>query len=338
MSQPRIILAGGSGFIGQALARELRRRDYPVTILTRSPRTRTDGIAEIQWDGRNPGEWVKALDGAEAVVNLAGQNINCPHTSENLATITSSRVDSVCALAAALPRLSQPPRTWVQASAVGFYGDTGDRVCDETSPAGAGHLAGVCRQWEDALGSAPASGAVFRAPAENPQRTEYSPTESPDARARPAAPGAGALPRQVVLRIGFVLGREGGALPVLSKITKLFLGGAVGGGRQYISWIHLTDLIRMLVAAITEDLTGVYNAVGPEPVTNAEFMRELRRVYHRPWSPPAPEFAVRLGSRLMNSEASLALMSARCVPRRMLERGFKFEFGKLDAALRDLCR
>ena len=175
MSQPRIILAGGSGFIGQALACELRRRDYAVTILTRSPRTRTDGIAEIQWDGRNPGEWVKALDGAEAVVNLAGQNINCPHTPENLATITSSRVDSVRALAAALPRLTQPPRTWVQASAVGYYGDTGDRVCDETSPAGACKLAEVCRQWEDALGSVPASGAVFRAPAENPKRTEYSP-------------------------------------------------------------------------------------------------------------------------------------------------------------------
>jgi len=216
--------------------------------------------------------------------------------------ITSSRVDSVCALTAARPRLAQPPRAWVQASAVGFYGDTGDRLCDETSPGGTGNLADICRHWEEAL---------------------------------PAPPPPS--PRRVILRIGFVLGREGGALPVLSKLTKLFLGGAAGSGRQYISWLHLTDLIRMFVAAIENDLSGIYNAVGPEPVTNSGFMRELRRACHRPWSPPVPEFAVRLGSRLMNSEASLALISTRCLPKRFLEHGFKFEFGRLDAALRDLC-
>lgn len=298
----RIVLAGGSGFIGQALARELQKRSYQVTILTRSPRARADGIAEIQWDGQHAGPWEKSLEGALAVVNLAGQNINCPHTPENLATLTASRVDSVHALAAALPRLAQPPSVWVQASAVGFYGDTSGRLCDETSPNGTGNLADICRHWEAAL------------------------------------PGVGQSgPRQVILRIGFVLGNEGGALPVLRKLTKMFLGGSVGSGRQYISWIHLHDLIRMFVAALEENLSGVYNAVGPNPATNAEFMRNLRHACHRPWSPPAPEFAVRLGSRLMKSEAALALMSSRCAPRRFLERGFKFEFDRLDAALQELC-
>jgi uncharacterized protein (TIGR01777 family) len=301
MSEQRVILAGGSGFIGQALARELHQRGYQVVILSRTPRTRTDGLLELPWDGATAGPWVKALEGAEAVVNLAGRNINCPHTPENLAAIKSSRVNSVHALAAALPQLTRIPRVWVQAGAVGFYGDTGDRMCDEISPGGTGPLAGVCRDWEHAFLGLP----------------------SP-------------RPRQVVLRIGFVLGKEGGALPVLSKLTRFFLGGTVGNGRQYISWIHLADLTRMFAAAIADDLSGVYNAAGPAPVTNAVFMKSLRRAWHRPWSPPAPVFAVRLGCRLMNSEPSLALISTRCVPRRFQERGFKFAFPDLDMALRDL--
>ena len=303
MSQKRVILAGGSGFIGQSLARALRQRDYQVVVLTRTPRERLDGVTELAWDGINPGPWVASLDGADAVVNLAGQNINCPHTPENLRKLTASRVNSVEAIAAGLPGLRQPPRVWVQASAVGFYGDAGDRLCTETSPAGTGNLADICRDWEGALHAVPLP-----------------------------------RPRTVLLRIGFVLGREGGALPVLSRITKLFLGGAVGSGRQYISWIHITDVTRMFVAAIEQELSGIYNAVGPEPVTNAQFMRQLRQALHRPWSPPAPEFAVRLGSRLMGSEASLALMSCRSLPRRFEDQGFIFDFSQLDTALKDLCQ
>jgi len=186
---------------------------------------------------------------------------------------------------------------------VGFYGDTGDRVDDENTPAGTGNLADICGAWEDAFQAVP-----------------------------PPAP------RKVVLRIGFVLGREGGALPVLSKLARLGLGGATGSGRQYISWIHLADVVRMFITAIEEDLAGVYNAVGPDPVTNAQFMRELRRVWHRPWSPPVPAFAVRLGARLMHSEPDLALMSCRCRPRRLEDAGFIFNFPKLDQALAELCR
>ena len=302
MSDQRIVLAGGSGFIGRALARELRQRGYAVVILTRSPQARAEGITELAWDGEHPGPWVEALDGAAAVVNLAGRNINCPHTPENLAEITASRVNSVRVLAAALPRLARPPGVWVQAGAVGFYGDTGDRACAENAPAGTGPLADLCRRWEDAFHAAPPS-----------------------------------CPRQVLLRIGFVLGREGGALPVLRQLTRRFLGGAAGNGRQYVSWIHLADLSRMFIAALEEDLSGTYNAVGPDPVTNAAFMRSLRRACHRPWSPPAPALAVRLGARLMGSEGSLALMSSRCRPQRFQERGFRFAFNHLDTALQDLC-
>jgi uncharacterized protein (TIGR01777 family) len=302
MNSKRIVIAGGSGFIGNALAKEFLARGFEVVVLTRSPKTRADGVAEIFWDGKNVGDWAAQLEGAEAVVNLTGKNINCPHTAENLRGLTASRVDSVNALAAAVAKLKSPPRVWVQASATGFYGDTGDQICDESAPSGRNNLSNICRDWENAFAA-----------------TNFSNT------------------RKVTLRIGFVLGHGGGALPVLSKLTKLFLGGAVGNGRQYISWIHLADLVQMFVAAVeNEKFSGTFNAVAPDAVTNAEFMRELRRALHRPWSPPAPVFAVKLGARLMGSEPSLALVSQRCAPKRFLEAGFKFQFSDLPGALVNL--
>jgi len=302
MDSKRIVIAGGSGFIGTAIAQELLKRGYEVVVLTRTPRERGDGIKEVEWDGVHLGEWLQFLDGAEAVVNLAGRSINCRHTPENLREISASRVNSVNALAAALGQVNIPPCVWVQAGATGFYGDTKENLCDENSSAGNDPLAGTCRQWEAAFA------------ASNVPKT-----------------------RKITLRIGFVLGRNGGALPVLARLTKLFLGGAVGNGRQFISWIHLADLVRMFVAAAEqENLAGTFNAVAPNPVTNAEFMRELRRVLDRPWSPPAPVFAVKIGSRLMGSEASLALVSQRCAPEKFLAAGFKFYFSNLRAALENL--
>jgi uncharacterized protein (TIGR01777 family) len=302
MNQKRIVLAGGSGFIGRALAAALVARGYEVVILTRSPRERDDGVTEIAWDGKSPGAWVKSLDGADAVVNLAGRGINCRHTPENLREIIESRVNSVQAISAALQQTARPPRVWVQSSAIGFYGDCADKIFDENSPAGNDSLAEICQQWEGAF------------------NTANVPTT-----------------RKAVLRIGFVLGNDGGALPVLAGLTKSFLGGAVGNGRQYISWIHLADLVQMFVAAIERnELTGVFNGTAPNPAMNKDFMRELRRVLHRPWSPPAPEWAVKIGSRLMGSEASLALASQRCLPKRFLEAGFKFQFSELHAALENI--
>ena len=143
--------------------------------------------------------------------------------------------------------------------------------------------------------------------------------------------------RKVLLRIGFVLGRDGGALPVLAKLAKKFLGGRAGNGRQFISWIHITDLSRMFVESIErENLIGTFNAVGLNPEMNRFFMRELRRVLHRPWSPPVPAFAVRLGARWMKSEPSLALTSQCCAPIRFIEAGFEYQFSKLRPALKDI--
>ena len=303
MNPKRIIIAGGSGFIGSALARKFTRRGYAVVILTRSPRARQDGVNEVAWDGRTPDAWTEQLDGAEAVINLTGKNINCPHTPQNLLALTASRVDSVNAIATAIAGCKTPPSVWIQASAIGFYGDTGDKLCAESEPKGVGALAEICGAWEAAFSAA------------NVPET-----------------------RKVTLRIGFVLGRDGGALPILCRLVKFYLGGEAGNGRQYISWIHLGDLVQMFVLTAEQPrFFGVFNAVAPDAMTNAEFMGELRKTLHRPWSPPVPEFAVRLGSRLMGSEATLMLMSSCCTPERFLASEFKFQFPNLKAALTDLC-
>jgi uncharacterized protein (TIGR01777 family) len=305
MSKKRVVLAGGSGFLGQALAKELLQRDYEVVVLTRALRERDedDEVKEVEWDGEHVGEWIKFLDGAETVVNLAGRNINCRHTPENLREITESRVNAVRAIAAAICHVKQPPRVWVQAGAVGFYGNCRDQWCDETAPNGRNSLAEVCRLWERACHAA-----------------------------------ASLHTRRVLFRIGLVLGRNGGALPILAHLTKWFLGGAAGSGKQYISWIHLADLTQMFMQAIEPDnyLAGTYNAVAPNPATNAEFMRTLRRTLYRPWCPPAPAWAVKLGSRLTQTEPSLALDGCRCAPKRLVEAGFKFQFPDLRGALKDI--
>ena len=302
MNKIRVVIAGGSGFIGRALAKELLARDYEVVVLTRSPRKQTNCAIEVLWDGEHAGEWIQFLDGAEAVINLSGRNIKCRYTPENLHELVESRVNSVNAIGAAIHHAAHPPRVWVQAGAIGFYGDPKDRLRDENSPVGSDTLAGICQPWEAAFNSAPAPGT-----------------------------------RRVLLRIGFVLGRDGGALPVLASLTKWFLGGTAGNGQQFISWIHLADLSRMFIEVIERDgLAGTFNAAGPNPATNREFMRELRRALHRPWSPPAPEWAVKLCSRLMGAEPSLALAGCRVAPKRFLEAGFKFQFPELPGALKDI--
>jgi uncharacterized protein (TIGR01777 family) len=291
----RVILAGGSGFVGRALVPALRAKGYEPLVLGR-------GATDLQWDGKRVGEWANALDGAEAVVNLTGKNINCRHTEENRREIISSRVDSVHALGEAIAHCVRPPKVFVQASGVGYYGDTGDRVADEDSPRGNDFPAEVCQLWEGAF----------------------------EALNLPAT-------RKVIMRPGAVLGHDGGALPILEKLTRWFLGGAVGSGRQFFSWIHIADIVRMFEAAIEQpELSGVFNATSPQPVPNSEFMRELRRALHRPWSPPVPAPIARIGAWLVGTDGELALTSCRCVPGRFLQHGFDFQFPNLRDALASL--
>ena len=297
----RIVLAGGSGFLGRRLAQELAA-DNDVVILTRSPRANTGAIRECAWDGRSQGEWIKEIDGAKAVVNVAGSNVNCRYTPAMRKEIVDSRVQSVEAIGEAIRRCATPPKVWVQASSLAIYGDAGDRICDENAPHGTGFPVQTCQFWEQAL-------------------------------ARETTPHT----RKVVLRISFVLDRGRGALATLEKLVRCFLGGRVASGRQYISWIHWRDMNAMFRWAIERpDVEGVYNATAPAPATNAEFMAHLRRALHRPWSPPAPTFAVHVGAFFMQTEPMLALTGRRCVPKRFLDKGFEFAFPELTGALADV--
>jgi uncharacterized protein (TIGR01777 family) len=298
----RIILAGGSGFIGQSLSELLLSKNYEVVVLTRAPSHQVGGIGHVHWDGRKiDNNWAEVLDGAKAIVNLTGKNVNSRHTPENRREIIDSRVNSVRVLGEAIGRCAQSPEVLVQASGIAIYGDAGDRSCDENSPHGDGFLADVSRAWEKAFHEV-------------------------------RAPGV----RKCLLRIGPVLGRNG-LLKPLGKLTRWFLGGHVGKGRQFFSWIHIADLEQMFLSVIErDDIVGIFNAVAPNPVTNAEFMRELRRALHRPWSPPVPAFAAKMGAWIMGTDATLALTGQRCMPKHFLESGFKFQFPELGPALANI--
>jgi uncharacterized protein len=312
MTSKRLILAGGSGFIGTQLTRAAVGQGFEVVVLTRRPKgeppraavlaQKTPEVREVQWDGRSIGLWVEELDGAYAVVNLAGRSVNCRFTPENHRAIEESRVNSVLAIGEAVRRCEHPPGVWVQAAGVSIYGDKGETWCDEDSPAGEGFLVPECLAWEGAFHESPTPGT-----------------------------------RRVLLRIGFVLSAAGGALRPLLTLTRLGLGGRAGSGRQYISWIHAEDICRVFLFVVERKETeGVFNVDSPNPATNAEFMAQLRAALHRPWSPPVPACAVRVGAWLMGTEPRLALSGVRCRPRRLLEAGFSFGYPELAGAFGDI--
>ncbi len=301
VSKGRVVLAGGSGFLGRALAEEFARAGYEPVVLTR--RARKDSrVRQVEWDGRTVGAWARELEGAAAVVNLAGRSVDCRHTPKHRREIVESRVGSVEAVGRAIQECAEPPRVLVQAASLAVYGDAGRRVCDENAPAGRGFPVEVCQLWERAFDSL-------------------------------------ALPRtrKVLLRIGFVLGRDGGALPTLARLARLYAGGAIGEGHQYVSWLHVRDFRRLALWCVEHaEAEGVYNATGPCPVTNAEFMCELRCALKRPWSPGVPAWLVRLGAFLLRTEPALALEGRRSVPDRLVEANFKFLYTNLESALADL--
>ncbi len=291
-----VLVTGSRGLIGSALVSFLEASGHRVTKLIRSkPRP---GLAEVQWDpdaGRLDGS---ALEGLDGVLHLAGENIVGRWTAKKKARIRESRINGTCLLAESLAGLARPPAVLVAASAIGYYGDRGDTVLKEESSSGEGFLAGVCRDWEAATKPAVQKGI-----------------------------------RVVHLRIGLVLSRAGGALARMLPPFRLGVGGKIGSGNQYMSWIAIDDLVRVIAHVLAKvDLGGAVNTVAPNPITNLEFTRTLGRVLHRPTLFPMPAFALRLGFGEMGQE--LLLASQRVEPARLLATGFSFRFPVLEDALR----
>ena len=293
----RIVVAGGSGFLGRALVDACRADGHDVKVLTRHPSSAND----VGWPGHANGPWTAALEQSDAVVNLAGEGIaDRRWTSSRKTAILDSRVESTRALAEAIRACATPPRIFISGSAVGFYGTASDDTRTEESPSGADFLAMVCRAWE-----------------------------------REASFVAG-LTRVVLLRTGVVLARDGGALPRMAMPFRFFAGGRLGSGRQYISWIHRDDWIAMVRWALTNpEVSGALNLTAPSPVTNAEFTHALAKAMRRPalFPVPAPALRVMLGKEMADS---LLLGGQRVLPVKAQQLGFRFRFETVDAALRDV--
>lgn len=299
---PRAVISGGTGFIGRALASALAAAGYQVTLLSRRPAINGSGpVQTMLWDGISSGSWQAVLDGAAAVVNLAGESVaEGRWTAARKKTLADSRLLSTRALVAGLSSAKTHPAVFISASAVGYYGDRGGEAVDENSPPGQDFLARVCSQWEHEAQVASALGV-----------------------------------RTVNLRIGVVLDKEGGALAKMLFPFKMGAGGPLGSGRQWMSWIARQDLTGLILHLIKSDLAGPVNAVAPEPVTNRDFSRALGRALRRPALLPVPGFALRLA---LGEMAGMLLNGQKVMPKRALESGYRFKFPDIDSALQTLLR
>ena len=302
MIKGKILISGGSGFIGRALTASLLESGYEVAVLTRNPaKARAlfgKRVIAANWDGRTSKGWLELASGARAIVNLAGENIGGGRwTGKRKRAILGSRVDAGRAVVDALRGAQRRPDVLIQASAVGFYGPKADEVVDESAKQGGGYLAGVVRDWEESTADVERLGV-----------------------------------RRVVIRSGLVLDDGGGVLPRFLRQFRLFGGGPLGSGKQWLSWIHLRDevaAIRFLLER--EELVGVFNLTAPHPVTMKEFAHVLGKALHRPSLFRVPSLPLRLLFGEMAEETILS--GQRVLSRGLLKAGFDFRFPELKRAL-----
>jgi hypothetical protein len=296
----KVVIAGGTGSVGRRVADDFGRRGVEVVILTRSARPEI-GHRQVTWDGRTVGAWAAELGGS-VVVNLAGELVDRRPTAANIELLRRSRVEPTRALVKAAAGLSSPPVLWLQMSTLAIYGDAGEAEIDEDHPPATGppQMAGVAEAWEQAVDGANAE-------------------------------------RVVVLRTGIVLDTGTPAFDRLTTLTRFGLGGRIGTGDQWISWIHIDDFLRTVrFVAAHPTLAGVVHLTAPNPIRNRDMMAALRSALHRPWSPPTPKPLVHLGARLMRTDPALALTGRRCIPRRLTGAGFEFDHPTFGDAITDL--
>ncbi|CAA6821412.1 MAG: Cell division inhibitor [uncultured Sulfurovum sp.] len=299
----KVVIFGGSGFLGVNLAKALLKKEYEVVIVSRNEPKEQGAWRFVYWDAQNLGDWVQEIEGAEAFVNLVGRTVDCIKTAENCDAILRSRVDATKLIGKALPQLEMLPKVWVQMSTAHLYGDSAEVICDESSTFGYGLAPYVGKKWEEA----------------------YLQSVLPQI-------------RQVLVRTSFVLGKSGGALKTMAGITKFGLGGKAGHGQQGISWIHEEDMNRIFIDAIeNETREGAYIATAPKPVSNEVFMKALRKALSIPVGLPAFSWMVKLGAMfVMKTDPDLVLAGRYCVPKRLEDEGFEFEYGTVDDAFENI--
>ena len=310
MNKQKIILAGGSGFLGGELAKYFKVLNWEVVVLARSPKSRIDGVMEVAWDTKSLGDWARELDGATAVVNLTGRSVDCRYTAKNRQEIMDSRVNSTRVVGEAIALCKTPPHVWLNSSTATLYQhtfgkphDESSREMDSATDAKDAFSVEVAQAWERTLDEA---------------KTPHT--------------------RKVALRTSMVLGLgRNSVFPVLRRLTKFGLGGRQGSGKQFVSWIHAEDFCRAVEWIIAhDDLFGPINQCSPNPLPNAEMMKLFREVCGVPIGLPATEWMLEIGAFFLRTETELIFKSRRVVPGRLLQSGFQFGFPTFREALENL--
>jgi uncharacterized protein (TIGR01777 family) len=305
MKAKKIVLAGGSGFLGQLLSDHFKKTAEQIVVLGRSVKPASGNVLYARWDARTVGDWASHLESADMLINLTGKSVDCRYNDENKKEIIRSRVDSTRVLAEAITTLKNPPALWINSGSATIYKYSEDKSFDESSTEyGDGFSVDVCKTWENAFNEA-------------------------------VTPST----RKVILRISMVLGKSGGVLPVLKKLVRLGLGGKQGSGKQYVSWIHEEDFIGAIDHIIAnETLCGPFNIASPEAMRNEEFMKSMRVEMKVPFGLPQATWMLEIGAFLIRTETELVLKSRKVFPQKLLSSGYSFRFPTVKSALANLLK
>lgn len=301
----KLVIAGGSGFLGDALIRYFGNKFDEYIILSRKSHPSNNNVKYVIWDATTLGDWVQYLEDAECIINLCGRSVNCRYTDENKALILSSRLDSTAVLGKAVTACKHSPKVWMNAASATIYRYSEDKVMTETDgDYGEGFSVEVCKAWERVFNEA----------------------ETPNT-------------RKINLRISMVMGKRDGVFPVLKKLTRRFLGGKMGTGLQYVSWIHEEDFCRMVEWLINnEKASGPYNVAAPNPMRNKDMMRVYRQELHMPFGLPATVWMLEIGAFFMGTETELILKSRKVISERAIKEGFEFKFKTMNECIKDLIK
>jgi len=298
----KIVIAGGSGFVGTLLAKHLEKT-FEVVVLSRTT-TSNSAIRTIQWNARDAGNWAEELEGAFALINLTGKNVNCRYTPGNKKEILESRTLSTKVLGEAVMTLKNSPQVWIQMSSATIYRHSEDKPMEETfGEIGNDFSMGICRAWEKT----------------------FNELELPHT-------------RKVIMRTSIVFGREGGAFPPLLNLVRFGLGGKQGNGKQMVSWIHEQDVLGIVDWILGGNAGGTLNVTAPQPIDNQSFMKILRKSCGAWFALPSPAWLLTLGAILIGTETELVLKSRWVIPKRLLQEGYRFRFTSVDAAVKDLLK
>ncbi len=300
----KIIIAGGTGFLGTSLVNHYLKQDTQIIILTRGKSQIKGGIQYESWDGKTIGSWIKVLDNSDIVINLNGKSVDCRYTKKNRSLIYSTRLESTNILGQAILQCNNPPTLWINSASATIYRHSVDKEMDEYSGEfGVGFSVDVCQKWEAAF-----------------NQFELNKT------------------RKVILRTGIVLGKSGGPMKPLKMLAKLGFGGKQGSGEQYVSWLHEDDFANIIdFIESNQDINGAYNVTAPTPLPNSDFMKAIRQALKIRVGISMPRWLLELGAIIIGTETELILKSRRVVPTKLMDAGYNFKFNEINKALFTLC-